>query len=147
MPKKYNAEEWKSRIEEAIKNSTSMIEAARYCGLERKTFNRMSKELGLFKPNPSGKGVPSQVAIPLEEIFNGNQYLRPNFLKKRLYIAGLKEKKCEICGITSWNGKDIVFHLHHKDGNNKNNNFNNLQIVCPNCHSQTENYCRSKTTD
>jgi transposase-like protein len=31
--------------------------------------------------------------------------------------------------------------LHHIDGNNKNNSLDNLQMLCPNCHSQTENYC------
>lgn len=31
--------------------------------------------------------------------------------------------------------------MHHKDGNPRNNDFANLQILCPNCHSQTENYC------
>lgn len=33
--------------------------------------------------------------------------------------------------------------LHHIDGNNKNNSLENLQILCPNCHSQTDNYCGS----
>ena len=31
--------------------------------------------------------------------------------------------------------------LHHIDGDNTNNELSNLQILCPNCHSQTENYC------
>ena len=31
--------------------------------------------------------------------------------------------------------------MHHKDGDPKNNDFSNLQILCPNCHSQTDNYC------
>lgn len=62
-------------------------------------------------------------------------------LKDRLYANGVKEKKCELCGITDWNGKKIVFHLHHINGNPKDNRKENLQILCPNCHSQTENYC------
>ena len=62
-------------------------------------------------------------------------------LKERLYRDGLKEKKCELCGITDWRGKEIAFHLHHINGNPKDNRLENLQIVCPNCHSQTENYC------
>lgn len=31
--------------------------------------------------------------------------------------------------------------MHHIDGNYKNNNLSNLQLLCPNCHSQTDNYC------
>jgi len=62
-------------------------------------------------------------------------------LKDSLFRKGLKEYKCEICGLSEWMGKEIVLHLHHKDGNKFNNNIENLQILCPNCHSQTDNYC------
>lgn len=37
--------------------------------------------------------------------------------------------------------KPITLQLHHIDGNPTNNSLNNLQLLCPNCHSQTENYC------
>jgi hypothetical protein len=48
--------------------------------------------------------------------------------------------RCEICGITEWNGRSINLELDHIDGNNANNDICNLRLVCPNCHSQTENY-------
>lgn len=49
-------------------------------------------------------------------------------------------KKCAACGIDSWNGKDIVLELEHKDGNSQNNSKENLCLICPNCHSQTPTY-------
>ena len=64
-----------------------------------------------------------------------------NRLKDRLINSGLKENKCEVCGITEWQNKPIVLQLHHINGNHKDNNIENLQILCPNCHSQTDNYC------
>lgn len=58
-------------------------------------------------------------------------------------ILGLKEKKCEECGISdTWNGKPLNFELHHIDGDHYNNELSNLQILCPNCHSQTDSYKR-----
>jgi len=63
-----------------------------------------------------------------------------NRLYKRLIESGRKEE-CEICHITQWCDNPIVLQVHHKDGNPKNNDFSNLQILCPNCHSQTDNYC------
>ena len=54
---------------------------------------------------------------------------------------GYKDYKCECCGISEWNNKDITLQLHHKDGNRNNNSLDNLQILCPNCHSQTDSYC------
>ena len=68
-------------------------------------------------------------------------------LKEKLIKEGLKENRCEVCGITEWQGKLIVCQLHHKDGNNQNNNLDNLQILCPNCHSQTESYCGQANKD
>ena len=54
----------------------------------------------------------------------------------------LSEQKdgCWECGITEWNGKDIVLELEHSDGNSGNNSEPNLSLLCPNCHSQTSTY-------
>lgn len=78
----------------------------------------------------------------LQDILNGKfpQYSSSRLLK-RLVREGYKDEKCECCGITEWNGAKIIFQLHHKDGNRTNNAIENLKILCPNCHSQTENYC------
>ena len=81
------------------------------------------------------------------ERHNINYYLRNNSgiasskLRDRLFRSGIKERKCECCGITEWNGKPAPLELHHIDGNHGNNSLENLQILCPNCHAQTENYC------
>ncbi|MDV7401150.1 HNH endonuclease signature motif containing protein, partial [Arthrospira platensis SPKY1] len=47
---------------------------------------------------------------------------------------------CWICGITEWNNKPITFELEHKDGDSTNNSEDNVCLICPNCHSQTETY-------
>lgn len=64
-------------------------------------------------------------------------------LKKRLFKLGYKEKKCEICNNVEWMGREIPLELHHVNGDKFDNRIENLQILCPNCHSFTENY-RSK---
>lgn len=58
----------------------------------------------------------------------------------------LKERghKCEKCNNTEWLGKPITIQLEHKDGNHFNNEKENLQLLCPNCHSQTETFNRRK---
>jgi 5-methylcytosine-specific restriction endonuclease McrA len=58
----------------------------------------------------------------------------------RLLAAGLKENRCEQCGITEWRGMPLTMHLHHKDGDGTNNQLENLELICANCHSQTDTY-------
>lgn len=65
-------------------------------------------------------------------------------IKNRLFSEGLKEKKCERCGITDWCGEPISLQLHHINGCHTDNRIENLQILCPNCHSQTEKFCKKK---
>jgi hypothetical protein len=48
--------------------------------------------------------------------------------------------KCATCGIYEWNGKPITFEVEHIDGNPENDHQSNLELICPNCHSQTNTY-------
>jgi hypothetical protein len=47
---------------------------------------------------------------------------------------------CEECGIDSYNNKPIVLELEHKNGNSSDNSLDNVCLLCPNCHSQTDTY-------
>jgi hypothetical protein len=80
--------------------------------------------------------------IPLIKILiNGSLYNRAH-LKRRLFAAGLLKNKCSGCGNTGiWNGKPLRLQLEHKNGNPDDNRIKNLDIMCPNCHSQTKTFC------
>ena len=62
----------------------------------------------------------------------------PNWARR--YLQELRGKGCEICGVTEWNGKEIVLEMDHIDGNHQHNHPDNLRMICPNCHSQTDTY-------
>lgn len=56
---------------------------------------------------------------------------------KRKRVLWEQDYKCNRCGLDEWLGEKILLEFEHKDGNNKNNSRENLEFLCPNCHSLT----------
>jgi Zn finger protein HypA/HybF involved in hydrogenase expression len=65
----------------------------------------------------------------------------------RNFIIRERGNCCESCGITEWNGNPISFHIDHINGNRKDNRKENLKVLCPNCHSQTETFASKNVSD
>lgn len=62
-------------------------------------------------------------------------------IKRYIQLFNLKDEVCAICNTgTKWYEKPISLHIHHKNADRKDNRLENLDFMCPNCHSQTENY-------
>lgn len=64
--------------------------------------------------------------------------IQSSSLRPRLILAGIKEPKCEICGLSEWMGSKIPLELDHINGNHIDNRIENLSIKCSNCHAQAE---------
>lgn len=80
-------------------------------------------------------------AKPLNEVLTNPSFHNSNNLRKRLLNEGIKERKCERCSNSYWQGYPISLELHHVNGDKFDNRLENLQILCPNCHALTHNYC------
>ena len=76
--------------------------------------------------------------MPVEELLSGVR--SRGHLKGRLLKAGLKSNECERCGISTWMGEPLSLALHHINGEKHDNRLENLSLLCPNCHSQTDNF-------
>ena len=61
-----------------------------------------------------------------------------NYVRK--YLFDKFHNKCCKCGIDSWMNEPISLEIEHKDGDSLNNKEENLELLCPNCHSQTSTY-------
>jgi len=86
----------------------------------------------------AGKRCPTRKRAEVF-LFNGSM-IKSHLLKLKLIEDDLKESRCENCRSTEWLGKPIPLELHHINGDRFDNRFENLQLLCPNCHALTDNY-------
>ncbi len=78
--------------------------------------------------------------IPIEVLTEQQRNTSRSHLRWRLLGDGILDHRCAECGITAWNNKPLSMHLHHVNGIKNDNRLENLQLLCPNCHSQTDSY-------
>lgn len=80
--------------------------------------------------------------IPLEEILVENsKFSNRGQIKRKLFEAGMMENVCSSCGLgPEWNGKPITLQLDHINGVGDDHRIENLRILCPNCHTQTDSF-------
>ena len=79
-------------------------------------------------------------AIPADQLLITGRITNRGTIKRCLIRAGLKENRCEECGLAEWRDRPLSFALHHINGNGRDNRLENLALLCPNCHSQTQNF-------
>ena len=61
-------------------------------------------------------------------------------VKRSLLRAGVLKNRCDECGIEEWRGRPIAIQIDHRNGINDDHRLENLRMLCPNCHSQTETF-------
>ena len=130
-----------------VKESQSYSECLRKLGLKTRggsstdTLKRRIQELNcsIEHFNPYTSFVANK--MPLHDILIENStYANTASLKKRLLNEKVLEYKCAICGISDWQGQPLSLQLDHVNGVNTDNRIENLRLLCPNCHSQTNTY-------
>ncbi len=74
----------------------------------------------------------------LKKLKEGKSVKR-KFIKQ--YLIDVYSRKCFKCGRKTWNGEPIYLELHHVDESAKKRFLlSNLELLCPNCHAQTDNF-------
>jgi uncharacterized protein YhdP len=121
------------------KNNKTLHESASELSMTVVSLWRRAKKLNI---KWSDKKRPAHNKITLQDILDGKKPEYQTFkLKNRLISERIKENKCEVCGIFEWNNRPLIMQLDHIDGNSHNHLLENLRLICPNCHAQSETYC------
>ncbi len=79
--------------------------------------------------------------LPLEQVMVKNSTYNRGHLKNRIIKEGLLKEVCAICGREpEWEGKRLVLVIDHINGVHNDHRLENLQLLCPNCNSQTPTF-------
>lgn len=134
----------------AVAESITMAAVYRRLGLKpgggthehlRGHVRRLGLDTSHFRGQGWGKGQrhsPEDLTANLMPLLRRGVLIKN--LLRRLLASGLKERKCERCGLTEWLGKPAPVQVDHRDGDHLNNELANLCILCANCHMQTETW-------
>ena len=141
----------KEEFLQKLNESNSVNDFIRKTGFEtinknRKAFYKKIEEYGFqkefeeLKERRENKKSYEKQIIPDEQVFCENSTISRGRLKARIRNKKLIPEICSCCGITEYNGKPISLEIHHINGIRNDNRLENLTFLCPNCHSQTDNY-------
>jgi 5-methylcytosine-specific restriction endonuclease McrA len=104
--------------------------------IERFGFSRAAWgkaiQRGQIRPRARGR--------PFDDLLTIERRTQRTHLKMRLLRAGLLRAECFECGLTEWRGRPLSLELDHVNGTKLDTRLENLRLLCPNCHSQTETY-------
>ena len=79
-----------------------------------------------------------------QQLKDYSDYTRAAKFKDHLIKA--RGHKCELCQGETWLNGPIPLEIHHIDADRTNNSYDNLQLLCCNCHALTDSYCKAKFT-
>lgn len=125
---------------------------------ESRSFQDLAQKIGYEKTGGGTQTALKQAVAErqldtshfLGQGWNKENYDYSSFEKNSLKKNGkttlaplikLRGRQCECCKNTEWMSQPINLEIHHKNGDRSDNSLENLELLCPNCHSYTETFC------
>ena len=138
-----------------VADSRSISEVIRKLGLRQaggtqSHISRKIKQYGIDTSHLTGQAhnrgkISLRRKLPEEIFIKRNSGCRQKSVKlRRALVESGVEYKCSVCGIDKWNSKQISLQVNHKSRDWLDDRKENLEFLCPNCHSQTDGWCGSK---
>jgi Zn finger protein HypA/HybF involved in hydrogenase expression len=144
------------KFQQLLNTSNSFVDILIKIGLDpyngnHKTLNHRIKEEGfdisILEENRRKsrerhmKSLLEKKTYKLKDILVENSKYGSHHLKNKLILQNILKNECSICKNNGeWFGKKLSLQLDHINGINNDNRLENLRLLCPNCHSQTETF-------
>jgi DNA-directed RNA polymerase subunit M/transcription elongation factor TFIIS len=144
-------------ISQAVSKSNNVMDVMRLLGIKiaggsHSHLTRKIKEYGIDTSHFLGKGSTKGKPANNKKHWSELLILRPegsrresNVRMRRAMLEYGFTYECSACKLdATWQGKSLTLHIDHVSGIMWDNRPENVRFLCPNCHSQTETYCRPK---
>lgn len=136
----------KEELEQIVQESKSYREVLRKLGYATGGGNNnvtLKKRLAEYDIGVDHFSIGGQKGITRteENVFCKDSTATQSTLRRWFTKGEYVPYKCDYCGISEWQGKELVLQLDHINGDNHDNRLENLHWLCPNCHSQTDTFC------
>ena len=135
----------KEELEQIIKNSISFRELAEKLGYVKDSgsamvsIRQMIEYYGFDTSHFKGKNWKKD-NFDLSS-FTDFSYKKNGSSTTKVLIS-LRGHQCEHCKLTEWLEQPINLEVHHINGDRTDNRLENLQLLCPNCHSYTNTFAK-----
>lgn len=116
---------------------TYLINRIKFYKIDTSHFLGQAWNQGVNHVGGPTKKTPQQILV----VQSNGVRARGKLLKRALLEIG-REYKCNLCYLSQWKNKQIRLEVEHINSNPLDNRPENLCFLCPNCHSQTENFCK-----
>lgn len=140
-------------IREAVAHSQSLAGVMRYLGIKpsggqqaslKRRIERYQIDCAHFTGQGHRKGKPDPKRLAYHQVLvNRKGYhhrQKASTLRRALCESG-RPYRCAGCDNDGlWRGKELLLQVDHIDGDVLNDVADNLRLLCPNCHSQTETF-------
>lgn len=134
-----------AELKEIVKNNTSFSGVMRQLGYQSFASQQLALKQYLDSNNIDYSHFKGHAWNKKELPLSDNDFGVMNKRSVREILLRERPYRCEKCGLVDWLGEPITLQVHHIDGNSNNNTRANLMLLCPNCHSQTNNWCSKNT--
>ncbi|MGW3951396.1 HNH endonuclease [Streptomyces sp. NPDC004752] len=138
-------------LQAAVSASSTMSEVLRHLGIDvvGGHHTHISRRIKAYDINTSHFRVPKRGDVRRHRAPEGllvkqsaanARRMQSSRLKRALLKHGIEER-CAMCGMAPvWLGEPLPLEVDHIDGDWRNNEIQNLRLLCPNCHSTTDSY-------